>query len=357
MVARNLTLRYAMLDGCSLSTSLIERRRNTALGPVSSAMSENRDHTGRGNPASAAVKGPEQSAHDAHNAQDQSPRVPARLVNPASEVESTQPSQVLMQRVIALSGVVEIPEGARARARQQASALRAEPGQVAEKDPRRALVDLSSTALEWGVRQPVRITTKASKPAVPLQEPDAAQPEQIEIEASLDAEWATHSSISLELCDELRLSRSMLSANIEDAVTQQYTPRASSGVLASGSSIHDLASLDRVLEAEGAREAQELLLIAKLREAPAPAAPAPAVAPPAVAPPAAVAPPVSPGPTSAPRMLVVPTSVAWTVAGGFAVCTMVLSYLLASSLVCGQSSFFDPIHLRCIARANVAQAR
>lgn len=363
-------------------------------------MNENRDQTGRADPASAAAKGPEHSAHEHERAGHAGSETPqsraARLVNEAVAAESTQPRQVLMQRVIALTGVVEAPESA---ARQRASALKAEtmasPAKAAETDPARALVDLSATALEWGARQPVRITTKASKPAESLPEPDTSQAKE-----ALDAQWATHSSISLELCD---LSRSVLSLNIEDAVTQQYHPRApSSDLLTTGSSINDLASLDRVLEAAGAREAQERPLITKLRDAapataaPPPAPPAPpatpassssaaalhaparaAAASPPVASPAAAsssvaspaarsAAPASPSATwpsppaslhtkPAPRLLVVPASVAWTVAAAFTLCTLVLAYLVVSTLVCGQASLFDPLHFRCVARANVAQ--
>jgi hypothetical protein len=230
-----------------------------------------------------------------------------RLVEPAPAAETTQPSQVLMQRVIALSGVVEISNKA---ARQPVLPAPVAAPKVMHNEP----VDLSKTSLEWGGRQIGAAAAKAQVEALQSASASTAN----NADDNVDAEWATHSSIALELCDDSLLSSRALSLNIEDAVTQQYNPNAATDLFPGGSNEHEL--------------------VTKLREPnPAPAAPREAA--------------------RAPRMLVVPAGIAWTVAGAFSVCALALAYLVTAFLACGHPSLLDPLALRCVDRADVAKAR
>lgn len=223
-----------------------------------------------------------------------------RLVEPTPAAENTQPSQVLMQRVIALSGVVEISDKA---ARQPVLVAPAEAPKV----------DLSRTSLEWGGRQ---IGAKAQT-ALPDSAPDLIKSNE------LDAEWATHSSIRLELCEDSLLTSRLLSLSIDDAVTKQYTPNAVTSLLGASSNEPELVS--KLLEAD-------------------PVDPAPALAAPREA-------------SGGPKMLVVPAGLAWAVAGAFSVCALALVYLVTAFLACGHPSRLDPLGMRCVDRADVAKAR
>jgi hypothetical protein len=229
-----------------------------------------------------------------------------RLVEPTPAAENSQPSQVLMQRVIALSGVVEISDKA---ARQPVLP----PPVVAPKAVHNEPVDLSKTSLEWGGRQ-LGAVAKAQREALEIGSTSTAN----KSDDSVDAEWATHSSLALELCEDSLLSSRAMLLNIEDAVTQQYNPNAATGPFQGGPN--------------------ELELVTRLREPePAPAAPRDA--------------------SPAPRMLVVPAGIAWTVAGAFSVCALALAYLVTAFLACGHPSLLDPLALRCVDRADVAKAR
>jgi hypothetical protein len=225
-------------------------------------MSEPRDHAGRGS-----------SGHAARG---------------SAAPEKPEPRNVLTQRVVALNGDLDSSQsGTRSRTvTRRVDAQVSPPSRVAvdltnPEEP----VDLSITALEWGAKRP------------------ESPPREVR-----DAEWATHSSISIELCEELLVSQRVLRSSIEDAVTKQY--RATPPALTSAST-SDLASLDRVLEAAGEPDTYESGLVTRVREAAVPTAPS----------------------APAPRVLVVPAWVAWTVLGLFALCVGLLAHLVVRYLL------------------------
>lgn len=119
------------------------------------------------------------------------------------------------------------------------------------------------------------------------------------------------------LAPEPQLPQHILNANIEDAVTQQYHPVSATRAMALGTSISDLASLDRALESAGVLEAQELAAITHFRP------PSPQEASPPAAPPLAQAAPAQPQP----HMLLVPMSIVWTVLTVFSVCALALTFI------------------------------
>jgi hypothetical protein len=233
-----------------------------------------------------------------------------RLVERTPAAEASPPNQVLMQRVIALTGVVEISDKP---ARQR---IIVAPAEAAQHQPP---IDLSATSLEWGGRQ---IEGQANAESAERPKPAPA----IETNDYVDAQWATHSSIALELCDDSPLTQRLLSMNIEDAVTQQYNPNA---VVTAG--------------------AAELELVTKVR--------GPEVRLPEVRGPEVRGPEPPPVASGSPRVLVVPAALAWTVAAAFSVCALALAYLLTAFLACGHPSLLDPVGLRCVDRADVAKAR
>jgi hypothetical protein len=206
--------------------------------------------------------------------------------------ENTETRQVLVQRVIALSGV---PEGPKLTPK-----------------PTPTGIDLSRRVHEWGLRQNAPITTKLQQPAdnVPV-----------------DAQWATHSSISLEFCSDAQLPQDILNANIEDAVTLQYSPAATKTTVEFGTTTTDLVSLDRAWQSAGVPEAQELSAITNLREPSAPeltAAEAPPPTQPAPIQPAPIQPP--------PRMMLVPAAIVWAVLTVFSLCALTLTLLIVTYL-------------------------
>jgi hypothetical protein len=220
-----------------------------------------------------------------------------RLVERAAAAADAQAGQVLMQRVIALTGVVDTV--AEKPARQPVILGPIEIPKAVHNPP----VDLSATSLEWGGRP---IGAKAPAPSKPAPAPESND--------FVDAQWATHSSIALELCDDAPFAQRMLSMNIEDAVTQQYNPNVATRVLPPAA-------------AEPERDS-------KLRQAQR-----------------------APEPPRAARMLVVPAALAWTVGGAFSLCALALVYLVTAFLACGHPSLLDPIGMRCVDRADVAKAR
>jgi len=221
--------------------------------------------------------------HDGHSS-DPSSGESARTVTRAdrtSNVERTETRQVLMHRVIALNGVPEV---------------------MADK-PKPQPVDLSRTVHEWGV-----------EPHLPVHQ--APMPK---IEASPEPRWATHSSISLESCEDAGLPARILSANIEDAVTQQFNPATVGRSLPLATSIGDLSSLDRALESAGVLEAHAHALGAVTIVRPPPE-PEPQHVPTEAPQPAPAQP--------QPRMLLVPMSIVWTVLTVFSLCTLALTALV-----------------------------
>lgn len=101
-------------------------------------------------------------------------------------------------------------------------------------------IDLAATALEWG-----EDNARSAVPSVP------------NLAESVEAEWATHSSISLELCEAPDMWRRICSVSLEDAATLQFkragAPNAEPA-LPPGS---ELAELDRILaEADRLRNAR-----------------------------------------------------------------------------------------------------
>jgi hypothetical protein len=210
---------------------------------------------------------------------------------------------VLMQRVIALNGVAERP----ANTANTANA------------PKTADSDLSRTVHEWSAHENAP-SSSASQPMVQRHAPTH------DSQGSVDAQWATHSSISLEFSDATQLAPRILNSNVEDAVTQQFATNAQ----ALGSSIADLASLDRALESAGVLEAQELCAITNFRQ-PAPVEPGPPVA----------SSPTQAAPTPAPpRMLLVPAAIVWTVLTVFSLCALALTFLVVAYFLREQLHIF-----------------
>ena len=196
--------------------------------------------------------------------------------------------EVLKQRVIALTGA---------------------PEKTVSK-PQIAEADMSRTMHEWGTRERERVQA-AAEPA-----PSAAP--------AADAQWATYSSISLELCDDLRLSQRIFSASVEDAVTQQFDPNIAPRSLPVVASLSDLATIAPYHKAADALKEQ----------APDVATPHTSVpAPPAAAP-------------SQPRMILVPASVVWTVSIALAISLLALTLLVLAFVL--HSQFGDAISVRAL---------
>lgn len=192
-----------------------------------------------------------------------------------------------MQRVIALDGVPET------RAKT-------------------AKTDLSQTVHEWAA---LEHEPSSGTPEPPLQR--------------RDPQWATHSSISLQLCDDTQLSARILNASIDDAVTQQFNPAPSANAPTLATSTADLASLDRALESAGVLEAHELDDITTFRQASTPGPIQPE------APSSTQAAPAQPPP----RMLLIPASIVWTVMTAFSLCVLALILLSIAFVFRGQLSF------------------
>jgi hypothetical protein len=242
---------------------------------------------------------------------------------------------VLAQRVIAVG------DAADSLARRPSLRLSANGANANEPAPQRSeapSVDLATTSLEWGGLN--RGRSQATAVALVPPAPSAPEPD--------DAEWATHSSIALELdledepaappsaraqAEASALVQRLLGASLEDAVTMQYNGPldAKAPTQNLSATVAELASLDRSMESAGLLPSDPFDGAAtKVREAP---------------------PPVVPAPPNV-RMLVVPASLVWIALGLLLVCALLLTYLAAAYLMCGQPQLFDALHLRCVAPAR-----
>jgi hypothetical protein len=249
----------------------------------------------------------------------QSARTVTRAPAAPPATESTETRQVLMHRVISLNGP---PESA-------AAVNKPKPAKV-DRD-----IDLSRTVHEWGVENPsASAFTEPTELAVATVSASQSQPAH-NIQASLDAHWATHSSISLEVFEETPLPPRILNANIEDAVTQQYQPAMVSRAMAFATSSSDLASLDRALEsARVLDDDHEFGVITNYQPTTTPQ-PIPAE-PPARAQPQPPQLELQPLQPQQPRMLLVPASIVWTVLTVFLLCLLALTGLTVAAVLRGQ---------------------
>jgi hypothetical protein len=339
-------------------------------------MSENRDHTGRtrtvgGTGADAAG---EPSARDdkqpAHKAAE-----PSQVKKPAPEVELHLPRSVLAQRVIALNGPAESSESKALDHIDRIVRKKVwpfDPGASHSIYNARG-VDLTTTALEWGGRRLgiAAEAARAPKPGLVLQQrAEFAAPAARAPKEAGDAQWATHSSIALELYDDSPLSPRILSSNIEDAVTREYHNPVTAKAAAARAVVPDLAGLDQALETAGVLDTGAFGLVTSVREAqtpePMPAPPELAPAAPLVAAPlplAAAQPYPAPAAASATALaldvppqhhvFIVPATMAWTFLGVLSVCALGFLYLALAFFACGNPSFFDPTGPRCVPRADV----
>lgn len=252
----------------------------------------------------------------------------SRPPEPATSESEQQPAQstdrrVLMQRVIALNGVVNSPKQAEPFPPKAAPVEN--PGA-----PHRPTIDLAATALEWGAERLAAKVTPTPVPETLAARPSTSspqsqlQPQPAQSQGDDDAQWASYSSISMRPVDDLLLSQRILRTNIEDAVTMQYDPAATARAMAAGSTIVDLASLDRALESAGVPHDQGFQLPSPAPQTLAPTAPKPV------------------------KLLVVPASLAWTVLGAFALCALALAYFVVAFFLCDQPFALDPRTLRCV---------
>jgi hypothetical protein len=251
------------------------------------------------------------------------------------EIEKIQSRQVLMQRVIVLNNAhASIETSPTPRAVVVGAEPFASTAIPVKSSPPllyKQHLDLAATALEWGAQ---RLGTKPEPaPAtITAAEPPSVQNTEI-AKDSPDAQWATYSSIELQPCDELLPSQRVLRANIEDAITKQYSPLAAAPAVTDEASITDLASLDCALESAGVLQAKTCV----------PTILAPPLSEPALPEPAKV------------QMFVVPASLVWTVLGVLVVFALLLAYLAAAFLVCRAPSAFDVRSVRCVQPADVVK--
>lgn len=227
----------------------------------------------------------------------------ARTATRTSAAESAEPTQVLMQRVIALNGL---------------------PEKGAAKKPKPVLsgADLSRTVHEWGI-QPHEPTA----PSPQVVQSQLAHKIEVSANSIADADWATHSSISLELCDEPPLPPRILNATIDDAVTKQYTPAAAASALRRAPSF-DLDTINLVRDSQ---DDSRFGLITHYRQTTSqergPAdPPQSAHAAPAELP--------SKQPQQ-PRMLLIPAYVVWTVLTVFSLCALAFASLIVAAILRG----------------------
>jgi len=237
--------------------------------------------------------------------------------------ESTETRQVLMHRVISLNGA---PESA-------AAANKPKPVKVNSD------IDLSRTVHEWGVQNPSASAPHLTE-SIELAASSQSQPAhniqaRVASLASVEARWATYSSISLEVFEETPLPPRILNANIEDAVTQQYEPAMASRAMAFATSSSDLARLDRALESAGVLDDDhEFGVITNYQPTTTPE-PIPAAPPARAQPPQLELQPLQPQPQQ-PRMLLVPASIVWTVLTVFLLCLLALTVLTVAAVLRGQ---------------------
>jgi hypothetical protein len=225
-----------------------------------------------------------------------------------------------MHRVISLNGA---PESA-------AAANKPKPVKVNSD------IDLSRTVHEWGVQNAsASAFTEPTELAVDTVPSSQSQPAH-DTHASVEAHWATYSSISLEVFEETPLPPRILNANIEDALTQQYEPAMASRVMAFATSSSDLARLDRALESAGVLDDDhEFGVITNYQPTTTPE-PIPAAPPARVQPPQLELEPLQPQPQQQPRMLLVPASIVWTVLTAFLLCLLALTVLIVAAVLRGR---------------------
>ena len=186
---------------------------------------------------------------------------------------------------------------------------------------------------EWGVQNPsTSAFTESTEMAVSTVASSQSQPAH-NIQGSLEAHWATHSSISLEVCEETLLPPRILNANIEDAVTRQYDPATASRAMAFATSSSELASLDRALESARVLDDYHKFGLITDYQPTSTSEPLPAQPPARAQQPQLE--PLQPQPQQ-PRMLLVPASIVWTVLTIFLLCLLALTGLAVAAVLRGQ---------------------